>query len=363
MRTLALVMLIASLAALPARAEAPRLNVYNWSDYIAPTTIPDFERETGIKVTYDIYDSNEVLEAKLLAGGSGYDVVVPTASPFLARQIMAGVYRPLDRSKLPNWHNLDPAILKLVAAADPGNRYGVPYMWGVTGIGFNVKAVEAALGDKAPLDSWGLIFDPANAKRLARCGISLLDTPQEVFPAALAWLGRDPRSHDAKDLDKAYAALRRIRPYIRKFHSSEYINDLANGDLCVALGYSGDVVQARNRAREAKNGVVIDFRVPKEGAQLGVDMMAIPKDAPHPQNALRFIDYILRPGVAAAITDAVAYPNPNMAATALVEPALRDDPAIYPPQALRRRFFVDPPAPAAFVRARTRAWTRLKTGE
>jgi putrescine transport system substrate-binding protein len=363
MKILRLLLLLAIAAAAPAHAEAPRLNVYNWSDYIAPDTIPGFEKETGIKVTYDVYDSNEVLEAKLLAGGSGYDVVVPTASPFLARQIMAGVYRPLDKTKLPNWHNLDPRILARVAAADPGNRYGVPYMWGVTGIGFNVKAVKAALGDKAPLDSWGLIFDPGNAKKLAACGISLLDTPQEVFPAALAWLGLDPTNHNTADLDKAFAALLKIRPYVRKFHSSEYINDLANGDLCVALGYSGDVVQARNRAREAKNGVVIDFRVPKEGAQLGVDMMAIPRDAPHPENALRFINYILRPGVAAAITDAVSYPNPNLAATALVEPALRDDPAIYPPEAVRRRFFVDTPAPAAFTRARTRAWTRLKTGE
>ena len=347
----------------PAGAEAPRLNVYNWSDYIAPDTIPDFERETGIEVTYDVYDSNEVLEAKLLAGGSGYDIVVPTASPYMARQILAGVYRPLDRTALPNWRNLDPRILALVAAADPGNAHGVPYMWSVTGIGYNSTAVKAALGDAAPVDSWALLFDPAVAEKLAPCGISLLDTPQEAFPAALAWLGLDPNSHGLTDLDKAYGALAKVRPYIRKFHSSQYINDLANGDLCVALAYSGDVVQARNRAREAKNGVAIDFRVPKEGGQMGVDMMGVPADAPHPGNAWRFIDYILRPAVAAGITDAVSYPNPNLPAIALVKPEIRDDPAIYPPDEVRRRLYIDTPAPAEFERARTRAWTRLKSGE
>jgi putrescine transport system substrate-binding protein len=346
-----------------AAAEAPRLDVYNWSDYIAPDTIANFEKETGIQVSYDVYDSNEVLEAKLLAGQSGYDLVVPTASPFMARQIAAGVYRTLDMAALPNHKNLDPRILALVAGADPGNRHGVPYLWGVTGLGYNVAAVGAALGATAPVDSWALLFDPANAKKLARCGISLLDTPQEVFPAMLAWLGLDPKSRDLGDLDKAYQALAKIRPYIRKFHSSEYISDLANGDLCLSLGYSGDVVQARNRAREAGNKVAIDFVVPQEGAQLGVDMLGIPADAPHPRNALRFIDYLLRPRVIADITDAVSYPNPNLAGTALVAPAIRDDPAVYPPDEVRRRFFVDLPAPADYERARTRAWTRLKTGE
>ncbi len=343
--------------------EEPRLAVYNWSDYIAPDTIAKFEAESGIKVTYDVYDSNEVLEAKLLAGHSGYDVVVPTASPFMARQIAAGVYRTLDKAALPGWRNLDPQILAQAAAADPGNAHGVPYLWGVTGLGYNETMVRAALGDKAPVDSWALLFDPANAKQLASCGISLLDTPQEVFPAVLAWLGLDPKSRDPGDLDKAVAALAKIRPYIRKFHSSEYINDLANGDLCLSLGYSGDVVQARNRAREAGNKIAIAFRVPKEGAQLGVDMLGVPADAPHPQNALRFIDYLLRPPVIAAITDAVSYPNPNRPGTALVEPAIRDDPAIYPPAAVRARFFVDLPAPAEYERARTRAWTRLKSGD
>jgi putrescine transport system substrate-binding protein len=356
--------LMAAVSAAPPRAAGleARLNVYNWSDYIAPDTIPRFGAETGIKVTYDVYDGNEVLEAKLLSGGSGYDVVVPSASPFMARQIAAGVYRVLDRTRLSNWQNLDPRILELVAAADPGNTHGVPYLWSDTGIGYNEGQLRAVLGEDAPLDSLALIFDPMVAEKLAPCGISLLDTPQEVFPAALAYLGLDPKSRDLGDLDKAFAALAKIRPYIRKFHSSQYINDLANGDLCVALGYSGDVIQARNRAREAGNEVMIAFRVPKEGAMMSVDMLGIPADAPHPDNALRFIDYLLRPAVIADITNAVSYPNPNLAAAAFVSPEIRDDPAVYPPEDVRRRLYVDLPAPPAYERARTRAWTRLKSG-
>jgi putrescine transport system substrate-binding protein len=359
----AIVLLAAMLTARGAAAEEPVLHVYNWSDYIAPDTIPNFERETGIKVTYDVYDSNEVLEAKLFAGQSGYDIVVPSASPFMARQIAAKVYLPLDKSKLDGWKNLDPKILSLVAGADPGNVHGVPYLWSVTGLGYNKAKIRAALGDHTPADSWALLFDPANAKKLAACGISLLDTPQEVVPAMLAYLGLDPKSRDLGDLEKAMAALEKIRPYIRKFHSSEYINDLANGDLCLALGYSGDVIMARDRAHDAHNGVEIAFRVPKEGAQMSVDMLGIPADAPHPQNALRFIDYLLRPKVIADISDAVSYPNPNIPGTALVKPAIRDDPGVYPPPEVRRRFFVDLPAPADYERARTRAWTRLKSGE
>lgn len=356
-------MIIALLApAMAARAEAPELHVYNWSDYIAPDTVPNFTKETGIAVTYDVYDGNEVLEAKLLAGNSGYDVVVPTAMPYMARQIKAGAYRALDKARLPNWQNLDPAILALVADADPGNAYGVPYMWGLTGIGYNPALVAKALGNEGPRDTLALIFDPANAKKLAACGISLLDTPAEVFPAAFSYLGIDPKSRDPADLDKAVAMLQKIRPYVRKFHSSQYINDLANGDICIALGYSGDVVQARNRAAEAKNGVEIAFRVPREGALMAVDMMGIPKDAPHPENALTYINYVLRPEVAAAITNAVSYPNPNAAATALVKPEIRDDPGVYPPEAVRKVFHGDVPATRDYERARTRAWNRVKAG-
>ena len=355
--------MIAALFALlgSAHAEAPALHVYNWSDYIAPDTIPNFTKETGIAVTYDVYDGNEVLEAKLLAGQSGYDVVVPSASPFMAREIKAGAFLPLDKAKLPNLKNLDPAMLALAGEADPGNAHGVPYLWSVTGIGYNEALVAKALGD-GPRDTFALLFDPEKAKKLAGCGISLLDTPQEVFPAALAFLGLDPKSRDLTDLDKATALLLKVRPYIRKFHSSQYINDLATGDICIALGYSGDVIQARNRAAEAKNGVAISFRVPKEGVQMSIDMLGIPKDAPHPDNALKFIDYILRPPVIAAISDAVSYPNPNAAATALVKPEIRDDPGIYPPETVRKLFYVDLPAPRDYERARTRAWNRVKAG-
>jgi putrescine transport system substrate-binding protein len=359
-----LLALAAVVVAAAAHADEEKLlNIYNWSDYIAEDTVPRFRAETGIKVNYDVYDSNEALEAKLSAGHSGYDLVVPSASPYLARQAEAGVYRPIERAKLGNYGNLDPQLLAAAANADPGNRFGVPYLWGTTGIGYNKAMVEARLGAGAPFDSAGLLFDPANAKKLQDCGISLLDSAQEMFPAALAFLGRDPLSRDPKDLERAAAAVAAIRPYVRKFHSSQYINDLANGDLCIAWGYSGDVIQARNRASEAKNGVAIGYAVPREGAMIWIDMMAIPKDAPHPENALAFIDYVLRPETIAAISNAVAYANPNTRATSLVDAALRDDPAIYPPQEVRRRLFFDKPVSPQYERLRTRAWTRVKTGE
>jgi len=342
--------------------EEKLLNIYNWSDYIAENTVPDFVKETGIKTNYDVYDANEVLEAKLLAGHSGYDLVVPSAIPYLARQASSGVYLKLDKSKLKNYGNLDPQILAAAANADPGNQFGVPYMWGTTGFGYNVAKVKELLGDKAPTDSSALLFDPANAKKLAACGISVLDSAQELFPAALAYLHRDPMSRDQADLDRAVAVLDAIRPYIRKFHSSEYINDLANGDLCLAWGYSGDIVQAKGRAEDAKNGIEIAYTIPKEGAMIWIDMMAIPADAPHPGNALRFIDYILRPKVVAAISNAVAYANPNQAATKLVDKALTSDPNVYPPPAVRARLFFDKPVTPEYERLRTRAWTKIKTG-
>jgi len=351
------------LAASMARAEEKLLNIYNWSDYIAPDTVANFERETGIHVNYDVYDSNEVLEAKLLAGASGYDLVVPSASPYLARQIEAHVYQPIDKSKLTNYGNLDPQLLAAAAKADPGNQYGVPYLWGTTGMGYNPKMVKAALGDGAPTDSSRLLFDPANAKALASCGISLLDSAQEIFPAALAYLGRNPLSRDPADLERAAGVVMAIRPYVRKFHSSEYINDLANGDLCLAWGYSGDVIQARNRAADAKNGIDLKYSIPKEGAMIWIDMMAIPKDAPHPENALAFINYVLRPQTIAAISNTVAYANPNKAATPLVDAAIRDDPGIYPPPQVRQRLFFDMPVTPQYERLRTRAWTRVKTNE
>jgi putrescine transport system substrate-binding protein len=311
--------LAAVLSAGAEAAEEPRLNVYNWSDYIVPDTIPNFENETGIQVTYVVYDANEALEAKLLAGRSGYDIVVPSASPFMARQIAAGVYGTLDKAKLPNWKNLDRRILGLVAAADPGNAHSVPYLWSDTGIGYNEAQVHSALGGTAPVESLTLIFDPAVAAKLAPMRDLASRQPAGGLSGSARLSRARPESRDLGELDKAFAALEKIRPYIRKFHSSQYINDLANGDLCVALGYSGDVVQARNRAREAGNEVVLGFRVPKEGAMMSVDMLGIPADAPHRENALRFIDYLLRPAVIADITNAVSYPNPNLSATALVQ--------------------------------------------
>jgi putrescine transport system substrate-binding protein len=343
-------------------AEDKVLNIYNWSDYIADDTVSRFEAETGIKVHYDVYDANEVLEAKLLAGHSGYDLVVPTASPFLAREAKAGVFQKIDKAKLSNYGNLDPQILSAVANVDPGNEYGVPYLWGTTGIGYNPAKVKAALGDNAPVDSLKLIFDPANAAKLAQCGLSLLDTPQEMVPATLAYRGRPPLSRDQQDLDAAVESLMAIRPYVRKFHSSQYINDLANGDLCVAFGYSGDMVQAKGRAADAKNGIIIAYSIPKEGAMIWVDTMAIPKDAPHPENALKFINFILRPEIIAAISNSVAYANPNLPATKLVDESIRDDPNIYPPAAVRARLFFDKPVTSQYERLRTRAWTRVKTG-
>jgi putrescine transport system substrate-binding protein len=358
----AVAVLIAAASAPLVAAEDKVLNIYNWSDYIAPDTVEKFEAETGIKVNYDVYDSNEVLEAKLLAGKSGYDLVVPSASPFLARQIKAKVYRKIDKAALKNYDNLDKQILASLTVADPDNTYGVPYLWGTTGFGYNLAKVKAALGDGAPLDSLAMIFNPEIAKKLAPCGISLLDSALDVFPAALSYLGRNPTSKEPADLEAASAAVAKIRPFIKKFHSSQYINDLANGDLCISLGYSGDIVQARTRAAEAKNGIEIAYTIPKEGAQLSTDMMAIPASAAHPENAHRFIDFILRPEIIAAITNAVGYPNPNALATDMIEDDIRNDPSIYPPDVLRTKFFIDKPASADFERARTRAWTKVNSG-
>ena len=351
------------LAIAPARAAEDKiLNVYNWSDYIAPDTVAKFEAETGIKVNYEVYDGNETLEARLRAGKSDYDLVVPSASPFLARQIKAKLYRKIDKTKLTNYDNLDKRILADLTVADPGNAYGVPYLWGTTGFGYNVAKIKAALGDAAPLDSMAVIFDPEIAKKLAPCGISPLDSALDVFPAALAYLGRDPTSKTPADLEAAVGVVEKIRPYVRKFHSSQYIDDLATGALCISLGYSGDIVQARMRAVAAKNGIEIAYAIPKEGAQLSTDMMAIPAQATHPDNAHRFIDFILRPEVIAAITEAVGYPNPNAVATDMLDDDIRGDPSIYPPDAVRAKFFVDTPAAADFERRRSRAWAKVKAG-
>ncbi|MEQ8234585.1 MAG: polyamine ABC transporter substrate-binding protein [Gammaproteobacteria bacterium] len=341
-------------------AEEAVLNVYNWSDYIGPDTLAAFERETGIKVNYDVFDANEVLEAKLLAGNTGYDIVVPSAN-FVARQIAAGLFQPLDPLKLPNYGNLDADILRALRTHDPQNAYVVPYMWGTTGIGYNVAMVRERLGDIA-LDTWQLLFEPDLTARLADCGVTLVDAPSEVFPAVLAYLGLPPARHAAGDIGAAEGVLAEVRPHLRYFHSSQYINDLASGEICVAFGWNGDILIARDRAREAGNGQVIDYVVPREGAPMWFDVLAIPKDAPHPDNAHRFIDFLLRPEVIAAITNAVNYANANAQATPLVAPSIAADPAIYPDAAMRRRLFPAAPTTPEHDRLVTRAWTRIKSG-
>lgn len=339
-------------------AEEKVLNVYNWSDYIAEDTIANFEKETGIKVNYDVYDSNETLEAKLLAGKSGYDVVMPSAN-FIAAQIKAGIFRKLDRAKLKNWGNLDAGIVKRLEAQDPGNQFAAPYMWGTTGIGYNVEKVKARLGD-AEVDSWDLIFKPEIARKLADCGVGVLDSPTDVFDTARNYLGLKPTSEGEQDLKKAEALLKKARPHVRYFHSSQYIDDLANGEICVALGYSGDIFQAIDDAAGKQE---LAYVIPKEGAVLWFDVMAIPADAPHPDNAHRFIDYVLRPEVVAAISDEVFYANPNAKATPLVSAEVRDDPAIYPPEAVMARLFPQRAHSQKFMRAQSRAWTRVKSGK
>jgi len=339
---------------------AETVHLYNWNDYFAEDTLANFEESSGIHPVLDLYDSNDVLEAKLFAGSSGYDLVFPTARPFADRHIKAGLYQPLDKSKLPGLEKLDPAIMSSLAGIDPGNQYLVPYMWGTTGLGVNVDKVKAALGDDAPLDSWGLIFDPEKASKLESCGISMLDDPTEAFAAALSYLGKDPNSRNGADLEAAAELLRKARPHIRYFHSSQYISDLANGDLCVAHGYSGDMLQARTRAEEAGKGVEVGYLIPREGAVLWTDVMAIPKDAPNPEAAHAFIAYILDPAVVAAISNYVMYANPNPAATALLDEAVRNDPGIYPSEEVKGHLFSLTTPSDKEIRNLNRLWTRIK---
>jgi putrescine transport system substrate-binding protein len=348
-------------AAAPASTEEKVVNVYNWSDYIDPKTLEAFTKETGIKVNYDVFDSNEVLQTKLLAGNTGYDVVVPSAS-FLELQIKAGVFQKLDKSKLPNWTNLDPNILQRVALHDPGNQYAVNHMWGTDAIGYNVKKVQA-IDPKAPVDSWKLIFDPKEAAKFKECGISVLDAPDEVVGVALAYLGKDPNSENLADLKAAEDLLMKVRPYIRMIHSSQYIDSLANGDICVSLGWSGDILQAKSRAKDAGQGIEIDLRVPKEGTIIWFDMYAIPADAPHPDNAHAFINFMMKPDVAAANSNFVHYANGNAASVALLDPAVHNDPGVYPPKEVMDKLFPNLARTAEFTRALNRTWTRFTTGK
>ena len=337
------------------------LNLYIWSDYLAANTLSDFEKQTGIKVHVAYFDTNETLETKLLAGSSGYDVVVPTASYF-ERQIKAGVYLTLDKSKLPNLKNMDPQLMSKVALHDPDNAHGIIYMWGTNGIGYNEKMIKELMPD-APLDSWRMVFDPAVASKVAKCGISVLDSPAEMMRAVYNYLGKDPNSQSPDDLVQAEAVLLKIRPYIRNINSSEYIEALANGDLCVAVGYNGDVMQARDRAREANKGVEIKYAVPKEGSILWFDMLAIPKDAPNPDSAYAFMNYIMTPQVIADISNFKRYANGNAASQPLVSASVKDDPGIYPPPEQRQKLAVQLADSADQTRAITRVWQKFKTGQ
>lgn len=337
------------------------VNVYNWSDYIDEEILEEFTAETGIEVVYDVYDSNEMLETKLLAGGSGYDVVVPTAS-FLARQIQAGVYQKLDTSKLTNLDNMWDLITERVAIYDPDNAYSVNYMWGTNGIGYNVGKVQEILG-KDSIDSWAVVFDPEVASQFADCGIHFLDSPAEIYPAMLAYLGLDPDSTAPEDIAKAEEALLAVRPYVQKFHSSEYINALANGDICLAIGYSGDVFQARDRASEADAGVEVDYAIPKEGAEMWFDQLAIPADAQNVDEAHEFINYLMRPEVIAKASNYVYYANGNKASQEFLVEDVIGDPAIYPTEEVQGKLFTKQPYNARDTRLITRSFTTVKTGQ
>ncbi len=341
-----------------AQAEEEKvLNIYNWSDYIAENTIADFEKETGIKVVYDVFDSNEVLEAKILSGNTGFDLVVPS-NDFLGRQAKAGAFMPLDKAKLSNYANLDPKLMGMLASSvDPDNQFAVPYLWGTTGIGYNVEKVKQVLGDDAPVDSWDLVFEPKYMEKLASCGVAYLNAPTEIMAAALNYIGKDPNSANPADYKDALAMLEKVRPYITYFHSSQYINDLANGDICVVIGWSGDVMQAADRATEANNGVEIAYSIPKEGALAWFDLLAIPKDAKHPENAEKFINYILRPKVIADITNYVWYSNPNIPSREFVEPDIINDPSIFPTPAVQEKLYTNAILPMKATRALTRTWT------
>ncbi|MBD9457594.1 polyamine ABC transporter substrate-binding protein [Pseudomonas sp. PDM05] len=344
-----------------AQADDKVLHVYNWSDYIAPDTIANFEKESGIKVVYDVFDSNETLEAKLLAGKSGYDIVVPSNN-FLAKQIKAGVYQELDKSKLVNYDNLNKSLLKAVSVSDPDNKHAFPYMWGSIGIGYNPEKVKAALGvDK--IDSWDVLLKPENIAKLKSCGVSFLDSPTEMLPIALHYLGLPTDSQKKPDLKQAEDLFLKIRPSIGYFHSSKYISDLANGNICVAVGYSGDIQQAKSRAAEAGGKVKVAYDIPKEGAGSFFDMVAIPKDAENVDAAYKFMNYLLKPEVMAAITNSVRFPNGNEKATALVDKDITSDPGIYPPADVQAKLYAIADLPAATQREMTRSWTKIKSGK
>jgi putrescine transport system substrate-binding protein len=344
-----------------ATANEKVLNVYNWSDYIQPSVIKDFERETGIHVNYDVFDSNEILETKLLTGHTNYDVVVPSAA-FMERQLQADIYRKLDKSLLPNLRNVDPGIQSALAIYDPGNQYAVDYMWITSGVGYNAVAIKERMPD-APVGSWRMIFDPAVVSKFADCGVSVLDAPSEVVATALLYIGRSPNSNSPEDLKAAEQVLKAVRPYIRYVDSSRYIDNLANGEICLAMGWSGDVKQAHDRAQEANKGVDLVYSIPHEGAIVNLDVLVIPADAPHARNAHLFIDYLLRPEVAAQNSNLIKYANAVTPELQPLDPSVRNDPGVFPPPEVRARLIPERPRPPEYQRLLTRAWTRFKTGK
>ncbi len=340
---------------------AETVRIYNWTDYIAPDTIKQFEQSSGIASHYDVFDSNETLDAKLMAGRSGYDVVFPS-NHFMARQIQGGALKKLDKSRLPGWKNLNPVLMKALETNDPGNQYGFPYLWGSTGIGYNVAKVREVLGEDVPLDSWDLIFKPENMAKLSKCGVAILDNGPEMLPIALHYLGLPHHSQNAEDYKKAEALLMEMRKNVRYFHSSKYVGDLANGNICMAVGFSGDIMQAGDRATEAKNGIVINYMIPKEGTPIWFDMVSIPADSEHEQGAYAFMNYLLQPEVIAQVTNHVQYANGNSAADALVDPKLKANAAVYPPQAAMASLFALEAMPLKIDRVRTRIWSKVKSG-
>lgn len=352
---------LAAVLSTSAIAEEKVLNIYNWSDYVDPAIITAFEEQTGIKVNYDVYDSNEVLEAKLMSGGSGYDIVVPTGA-FLERHVQAGIYAEIDRSKLSNYGNLDTVLTDKITRHDPNNAHNVPWAWGTIGLGYNEAMVKARLGEDAKLDTLDLIFKPEVAAKLADCGIAVLDSPAEVVSIALNYLGLDPNSEKKDDLKKAQALLSSVRASYKYFNSSKYISDLATGEICVALGYNGDVLQSQSRAEEAGQGVKIEYRIPTEGTLVWFDLMAIPADAPHPEAAHTFINYMLQPESGAGIANYVYYAVANKASEPLLNPDVVGNPGIYPSAEVKATLFAQNAHTQKFDRLLTRAWTNVKTG-
>ncbi|SUA99796.1 Putrescine-binding periplasmic protein precursor [Pannonibacter phragmitetus] len=343
-----------------ATAQERVVNVYNWSDYIDESILTDFTKETGIRVVYDVFDSNETVETKLLAGGTGYDIVVPTGT-FLGRQIQAGVFQKLDKSKLPNLVHMWPEISERLTKYDPGNEHAINYMWGTTGIGYNVDKIKERMPD-APIGSWDLVFKPEVVSKFADCGIFVLDTPEEIIPAALNYLGLNPDSDNADDIEKAGELLATIKPYITKFHSSEYINALANGDACIAVGWSGDILQARDRAAEANNGVTVEYTIPKEGALMWFDNMAIPADAKNVAEAHEFLNYMMRPEVIAKASNYVFYANGNKDSQPLLNKEVLEDTAIYPDAETIQKLYTVSTKDAKINRIQNRVWTKVKSG-